>query len=94
MTKNEEFLKIFSELEENTQDDVIRIEGRTIASAAKKILSAAALHSPEAKEIILIAPSGLRHTVYLVLSQYITNIRAIAREEIASEYQLKILGRI
>ena len=88
-----ETLKCFSGQEEE-DEEVIRIESNKIETLVKKIIEKSKELSPEAKEILLIAPMKLRHIIYLVLSQLISNIRVIAREELLFEYPLKILGRI
>ena len=51
-------------------------------------------NTPEAKEIILIAPMKVRHIIYLILSQMMPNLRVIAREELLFEYQLNIICTI
>ena len=51
-------------------------------------------YTPDAKEIILIAPMKLRHIIYLIMSQMMPNLRVIAREELLFEYPLQIISTI
>ncbi len=78
----------------NTDDEVIRIESTKIEEVIKNIKEKAEKYTPEAKEIILIAPMKLRHLIYLILSQMMPNLRVIAREELLFEYPLQIISTI
>ncbi len=78
----------------NTDDKVIRIESNKIEDIINKLKSKVNEFSPEAKEVILIAPMKLRHIIYLILSQMMPNIRVIAREELLFEYPLQIISMI
>lgn len=88
-----ESLKCFTGTEDENEE-VIRIESNKIEALVQKIKEKTNELSPESKEILLIAPMKVRHIIYLVLSQLISNVSVIAREELLFEYPLKILGRI
>lgn len=75
-------------------DEVIRIESNKIEDVLKTLKEKIAEFTPDAKEIILIAPMKLRHIIYLILSQMMPNIRVIAREELLFEYPLQIVSTI
>ncbi len=77
-----------------SDDEVIRIESSKIEEVINKIKTKAEKHTPDAKEIILVAPMRLRHIIYLILSQMIPNIKVVAREELLFEYPLKIIDTI
>ena len=89
---SKESLKLF--LGEAEDDEVIRIDSTKIDKIVENLKEKVAEFSPEAKEIILIAPMKLRHLIFLILSQMIPNLRVIAREELLFEYPLQILSNI
>ena len=77
-----------------SDDEVIRIESNKIEKVVETLKEKALEFSPDAKEIVVIAPMKIRHLIYLILSQMIPNIRVIAREELLFEYPLQILSVI
>lgn len=77
-----------------TDDEVIRIESTKIEEVIKNLKEKVKTHTPDAKEIILIAPMKIRHIIYLILSQMMPNLRVIAREELLFEYPLQIISVI
>lgn len=79
----------------NKQDDeVIRIESNKIDKVVEQIKEKVEEFTPDAKEIVLIAPMSIRHLIYLILSQMLPNIKVIAREELLFEYPLQIISVI
>ncbi|HIS89450.1 TPA: FHIPEP family type III secretion protein [Candidatus Avigastranaerophilus faecigallinarum] len=80
--------------DKNVNDEVIRIESTKIEEIIKNLKEKVEQYTPEAKEIILIAPMKVRHIIYLILSQMIPNLRVIAREELLFEYPLNIICTI
>lgn len=89
---SEASLKMF--IGEKNDDEVIRIESGKIEKVVNILKEKAAEFTPDAKEILLIAPMKIRHLIYLILSQLIPNIRVIAREELLFEYPLQIISII
>lgn len=81
-------------LGDKSEDEIIRIESGKIEKIVKNLKEKVNEFSPDAKEIILIAPMKIRHLIYLILSQMIPNIRVLAREELLFEYPLQILSVI
>ena len=77
-----------------SDDEVIRIESNKIEKVVETLKEKSLEFSPDAKEIILIAPMKIRHLIYLILSQMVPNIRVIAREELLFEYPLQIISVI
>ncbi len=75
-------------------DEIIRIESSKIEKLISSLDEKVKKYSPDAKEIILIAPMKIRHIIYLILSQMMSNIKVLAREELLFEYPLKILASI
>ncbi len=88
-----EALKAFSGTGDD-DEEVIRIESNKIESLVKKIQEKIKELPDDVKEPVIIAPMKIRHIIYLVLSQLISNIRVISREELLFEYPLQILGKI
>lgn len=79
---------------DKSDDEVIRIESTKIEEVIKNLKEKVNEYTPDAKEIILIAPMKLRHIVYLIMSQMMPNLRVIAREELLFEYPLQIISVI
>ena len=79
---------------DKSDEEVIRIESGKIEETVKTIKEKVKKFTPEAKEIVLIAPMKLRHIIYLILSQMLPNIRVVAREELIFEYPLQIISNI
>ena len=75
-------------------DEVIRIESNKIEGVIENLKEKVAEFTPDAKEVILIAPMKLRHIIYLIMSQMMPNLRVIAREELLFEYPLQIISTI
>lgn len=80
--------------DKNVNDEVIRIESTKIEEIIKNLKEKVEQYTPEAKEIILIAPMKVRHIIYLILSQIMPNLRVVAREEILFENPLNIISSI
>ncbi len=85
---------ITSFMDEKSKDEVIRIESGKVEALINTIKKKVKKYSPDAKEIVLIAPMKIRHIIYLILSQMMPNLRVIAREELLFEYPLKVLASI
>lgn len=77
-----------------SDDEVIRIESNKIEKVVDALKEKALEYTPDAKELVLIAPMKIRHLIYLILSQMVPNIRVIAREELLFEYPLQIISVI
>ncbi len=80
--------------DKNVNDEVIRIESTKIEEIITNLKEKVEQNTPEAKEIILIAPMKVRHIIYLILSQMMPNLRVIAREELLFEYPLNVINTI
>ncbi len=85
---------INSFLDDEDKNEVIKIESKKIEKIISVLKSKVQEYTPNAKEIILIAPMKLRHLVYLIFSQMIPNLRVVAREELLFEYPLQIISVI
>ncbi len=89
-----ESIKSFMGNKKDDDDEIIRIESNKIEKLIEDLKKKVEEYSPEAKEVILIAPMKLRHIIYLILSQMMPNLRVIAREELLFEYPLQIICTI
>ncbi len=75
----------------NSEDDeIIKIDSSKIENIINQIKE----KTNDNKEIILLAPIKSRHLIFLILSQMISNIRVIAREELQFDYPLQIIDTI
>lgn len=81
-------------ISESSADDIVRIDGSKLEKIASNIQTSIKKYMPESKDIILISPMNLRHIVFLVLSQFIPNIKVVAKEELLYEYPLEIIDYI
>lgn len=86
------YQKLFSKLK--TDENIVRVEGVNAKKIANSILKKANQHNLELNNLIILAPMEMRHMFFMILSQFISNIRVIAREEISNEYTIDILDEI
>lgn len=86
------YSKLFSKID--SSDDIIRIDGKKIDKINNSILKKAQEYNLENSNIVILVPLEVRHMAFMILSQFISDIRVIAREEIANEYTLEILDEI
>lgn len=78
-------------LEKQTQsEDIIKIDSSRLEKIVSNIQKGIKKYMSDSKEVILICPFSFRHVFFMVMSQYIPNIRVIAKEEIISDYPLEI----
>lgn len=77
-----------------SDDDIVRVDGRKVEKIAKNILKSAKENNIELNKIVIIAPFEVRHMVFIVLSQFIGNIKVVSKEEIINDYTVEILGEI
>ena len=43
---------------------------------------------------ILITPIDLRHMCFIILAEFVPNLRVIAYEELVSDYNVKFIGKV
>lgn len=84
--------QLFSKLD--TSSDVIKIDGRKIKTLANSIFKLAKKHGLDLDNLIVLTSVEVRHLTFVVLSQIISNIKVIAREEIANDCTIEILDEI
>lgn len=75
-------------------DGIVRIDGRKIEKIAKTLLKKAANYNLDKNNLILLTPMEVRHMTFMVLSQFITNIKVLAKEEITNDYTIEVIDEI
>lgn len=83
---------IFAKID--SSENIVRIDGAKIEKIATKILKKAKTLSLDINNLILFTPMGVRHMTFLILSQFINNIKVLAKEEITNEYTIEIIDEI
>ena len=83
---------LFSKLK--SSDNIVRIEGAKVEKIANSIFKKIKKNGVDVTNLIVIAPIEVRHMLFMILSQFIANIKIIAREEIANEYTIEIIDEI
>ncbi len=80
--------------QKDKNDEVVRIDASKIRKVASKIQAFEKSLQINDRDVILIAPIQIRHITFLVFSQFIPNIRVVAKEELSIDYQLDILEQV
>lgn len=83
---------LFSKIK--SDDNIVRVNGTKIEKIAKSILKKATQYSLDFNNLVILTPIEVRHMFFMILSQFISNIRVVAREEIANEYTVEILDEV
>ena len=78
----------------NSEDDgnIIRIDAndvQEIANRINKIAKSKKLDTP-----ILAVPVDLRHMCFIILSEFVPNIRVLALEELVSDCDIKFIAKV
>ena len=84
--------KIYSFFKEDEDAPVVRIDANEIEEIADKLVKFA-----RAKKItspIVVVPMDIRHMVFVVLSEFVQNLTVLAHEELASDYNIKFIGKV
>ena len=89
---NKTYQKLFSKLD--TADNIVRVEGEKAEKIAKVILKKIKQYNLDIANVVVLVPIEIRHMFFLILSQFISNIRVISKEEIANNYTIEILDEI
>ena len=73
-------------------ENVIRIDAldvQEIADRINKIAKSKKLETP-----ILVVPMDLRHMCFVILSEFVPNLRVLACEELVSDFNIKFIGAV
>lgn len=76
------------------KSQVIRIDNTKMKVVVNNIYKSIDKQGIDLNEIVVVVPIEIRQVMSVVLSQLIPNVKVVAREEIASGYNLEILDRV
>ena len=88
---NDKIIKMLEAQSEegDSETGIVKIDGAKFEKFARTIEEISAK-----KDVVLVAPQHLRHMLFVLVSELYTDIPVICLEEIAPEFELKILGSI
>lgn len=88
---SDEIIKLLEEnaVEPDENECIVKIDGYKFEDFIKKIEELS-----YEKDVILVSPSHLRQVIFALVSQLFMDIPVISYEEIAPEFELKVLGKI
>lgn len=84
--------KVDSFFASEEDENIIRIEAndvQEIASKINKIAKSKKLDTP-----VLAVPIDLRHMCFVILSEFVPNLRVLACEELVGDYNIKFIGKV
>ncbi len=84
--------KVDSFFDSEDGENIIRIEAgdvQEIASHINKIAKNKNLEIP-----VLAVPMDIRHMCFVILSEFVPNLRVLACEELVSDYNIKFIGKV
>lgn len=78
----------------HSEDDenIIRIDASEVQQIANKINKIAKTKKLEFPTLVV--PIDLRHMCFVILSEFVPNIRVLACEELVSDYNIKFIGKV
>lgn len=86
------FSGLFSKVK--TDDTILRIEGTKAEKVANTLIKNMKAYNVDVNSFVILAPLEIRHMFFMIMSQFISNIKIIAKEEISNEYTIEILDEI
>lgn len=78
----------------NSRKAVIKIDNTKIKTLVQNINKASEAQNIDQSELVLIVPMEIRQITSVILSQVMTIIKVVAREEIAGGYNIEIISRV
>lgn len=84
--------KVEGFFDSDSAENVIRIDAfdvQEIADRINKIVKSKKLETP-----ILVVPMDLRHMCFVILSEFVPNLRVLACEELVSDFNIKFIGAV
>ncbi len=85
---SEELISMLENQSEDEQNGVVKIDGTKFSKFKKS------LKQVLEQKAVLVAPQHLRQLLFVLISQIYTDIPVICLEEVANEFELKILGQV
>lgn len=90
---DETLKKIYSFFSQDDEDEaIVRIDASDVQGIADNIIKFA-----KTKKIVnpvIVVPMDIRHMVFVILSEFVQNITVLAHEELASDYNIKFIGKV
>lgn len=86
------YKKLFSKIKKD--ENIIRLDGKKVEKIAKSILKKTKQFNLDLSNIVILTSLEVRHMLFMILSQFIANIRVIAKEEIANDYTVEVLDEV
>ncbi|MFA7658141.1 MAG: FHIPEP family type III secretion protein [Candidatus Gastranaerophilaceae bacterium] len=83
---------LFDKLDSNSE--IIKIDGRKVKSIANSIFKKAKKYGLDLDNLAILTSIGIRHITFMILAQFIGDIKVIAREEVTNDYTVEILDEI
>ncbi len=84
--------KVDSFFDTEDGENIIRIEAMDVQEIADRINKIA--KTKKLENVILAVPMDLRHMCFVILSEFVPNIRVLACEELVSDYNIKFIGKV
>ena len=84
--------KVYSFFKEDEDEAIVRIDATDVDDIADKILKFA--KSKRISNPTIVVPIDLRHMVFVILSEFVPNLTVLAHEELASECEIKFIGKV
>ena len=84
--------KVDSFFESEDDENIIRIEANDVQEIANKINKIA--KSKKLDTPVLAVPIDLRHMCFVILSEFVPNLRVLACEELVGDYDIKFIGKV
>ena len=84
--------KVDSFFDSEDGENIIRIDALDVQEIANKINKIAKTKKLETP--VLAVPMDLRHMCFVILSEFVPNLRVLACEELVSDYNIKFVGKV
>ena len=84
--------KVDSFFDSEDGENIIRIEACDVQEIADNINKLAKKKKLEVP--ILAVPMDIRHMCFVILSEFVPNLRVLACEELVSDFNIKFIGRV
>lgn len=89
---NKTYDNLFADIDEDSS--IVKIDGRKIEKIASLLLKKAKEYDLDPSSLIVCTSAEVRHMTFIILSQLISNIKVIAKEEITNDYTVDIIEEI
>ena len=84
--------KVDSFFDSEDGENIIRIDALDVQEIANKINKIA--KTKKLEQPVIAVPMDIRHMCFVILSEFVPNIRVLACEELVSDYNIKFVGKV